>query len=199
MADEQTRESIQIIREMIEKSRRKTAESGFELILWAVMPILAIIGMYVLIAMRKYSLIWINWMFFIGIGILVTIAHARKCERKSGIKTYAQNSAAHVWTACGVAFLLLGFLFPMTGLYSTYAIPVFMAVLAGVGVFATAGIVEWNLLKACGIVWWAGAVVMLFVHEYYRSLVFIPLILAGYLLPGMILQRQVKKQGANHG
>ena len=49
MTKEQSQESLRYIREMIEKSKQNTAESGFMLILWAVMPSLAIAGMYLLV------------------------------------------------------------------------------------------------------------------------------------------------------
>jgi hypothetical protein len=79
-------------------------------------------------------------------------------------------------------------------LYSWGLIPVLVALIAGVLVYIMGGIYEWNLLKWCGVVWWAGALGMIFLQEEYRAILFIPLILIGYIMPALALRSLYQKQ-----
>lgn len=191
-------EDLRLIREMIERTKKATAESWSYLFIWGVLAILGVLGMYGLVWTEQYHLIWVNWIVFVGIGVIYTLFFAAKEERVRGRKTYTQIAVIHLCVACGVAFVLVGFIFPALNLYSYGAIPVLIAVVAGILVFVMGGIFEWALAKWCGAVWWAGALGMLFVHWHYRGLVFIPLIAVGYIVPGLALRAEYKKSRAEN-
>ncbi len=197
MEARQAQEDIHLIKEMIEKTKKTAAKSGTYFILWTVVPILAILGMYILTLLKNYQWIWLNWVVFIAIGIIITAILEIRRESKENVKTYIQIAVFSVWKACGFAFILLGFIFPWLGLYSYPTIPVMMSMIAGIGVYATGGITEWNLLKWCGVLWWFGALLMVIVDHQYRMLLAIPLLIFGYLLPGIILNRNYRQKGAN--
>jgi len=161
-------------------------------------PILAVAGMYTLVALKKFSWIWPNWVFFVTLGIVFSLIYSSTAERKSGIKTYAQNAAAYLARGCGVAFILVGFVFPLMKLYSWGIIPVLISLIAGILIFSLGGLFEWNLLKWCGTLFWLGALGMGFLHENYRALLFIPLIIVGYVTPALVLRSRYKKQSEAH-
>lgn len=112
----------------------------------------------------------------------------------SGTNTYAQIAIGHLSFACGIAFLLAGFVFPMLKLYSYEEIPIFISMIVGILLFVIGGIYEWNLLKWSALLWWLGSVGMIFIHWHYRALACVPLIILGYLVPGFILRSQYKKE-----
>lgn len=197
MEARQAQEDIRLIKEMIEKTKKTAAESGKYFILWTIVPILAILGMYILTLLKNYQWIWLNWVVFIAIGIIITAILEIRRESKDNVKTYIQIAVFSVWNACGFAFILLGFIFPWLGLYSYQTIPVMMSMIAGIGVYATGGITEWNLLKWCGVLWWFGALLMVMVDYQYRTLLIIPLLVFGYLLPGIILNRNYRQKGVH--
>ena len=93
MDTEKVKEEIQVIREMIDKTKRSTAESGSFLILWSIMPILGILGMYVLVFLKQYQWIWLNWVGFMGIGGIISFFLGIGRVKKSSVKTYAQITA----------------------------------------------------------------------------------------------------------
>ena len=66
--------------------------------------------------------------------------------------------------------------------------------IAGILVFTLGGIYDWNLLKWCGVIWWLGAIGMVFIHENYRDLYFVPLIIIGYIMPALILRSMYRKE-----
>jgi len=198
MEKDQAYEEIRYIRDMIEKTRRSAAGSGSYLIIWAVLVMIAIIGMHVLEAFKLYNWIWLDWIVWMGLGVVFTMVSAFRAQRKNGVRTYAMTTVSYLWSACGVAFLLLGFVFPLLGLYSWEPISVFISVVAGVALFVSGGIFHWNLLKWGGLLFWVGSVVMVFCPAEIRSLVFIPLILFGYLLPGIVYNRKYRTHGERH-
>ncbi|MFA9454994.1 MAG: hypothetical protein ACERK6_13900, partial [Candidatus Aminicenantaceae bacterium] len=108
--------------------------------------------------------------------------------------TYSQVATAHISFAGGIGFALAGFVLPMLKLYAWDVIPVIIALVAGILVFSLGGVYDWGLLRWCGAAWWLGAVVMSVVHANYRSLLFIPLILIGYILPALVLRSMYRKQ-----
>ena len=116
MNEIQAKEEIKLIREMIEKTKQSASDYWKTLICWGFVGVLGVIGMYVLVFLEKYEWIWINWIVFIGSGVIYTIVFSIKKEKKQGIKTYTHISIRHLSFACGVAFLMTGFVFPLFAL-----------------------------------------------------------------------------------
>jgi hypothetical protein len=192
MNEMHAKERIQFIQEMIEKTKRNTAGSWMFLLVWGTIGVLGVIGMYVLVYFEKFSWIWVNWIIFVTIGFVYSLFKSAK-QRTRGLKTYAQIAVRHLCLACGIVFILVGFIFPMLSVYSWGLIAVFISLVAGILVFVAGGIYDWNLLKWCGVIWWLGALGMVFVHEYYRAILFIPLILVGYIMPAIVLRSIYQK------
>jgi len=196
MNQTQISEEIKFIKGMIEKTKKTTAESWKFFSTWGIMIILAIIGHYTLAWLEMYDFIWVNWIGFMLIGVLFSTIYLRKCEKSQGTRTYAQVAISHVSFACGIAFMLGGFVFPILNLYSYGVIPVVISMVVGILLFTIGGIYEWNLLKWAALLWWIGSICMIFIHWHYRALLCIPLIIFGYLVPGFILRSQYQKQSS---
>ncbi len=193
MNELQAKEEIRFIKEMIEKTKQITAGSWMFFLIWGIMAIFGIIGMYVLVFLEKFSFIWLNWIVFMLVGVVFSFVYGARLERLQGKKTYAQTATRYLCFACGMAFILVGFIFPLLGLYSWGSIAVFISLIAGILVFTLGGIYEWNLLKWCGVIWWIGAIGMVFIHENYRALFFVLLIIIGYIMPALILRSMYRK------
>jgi hypothetical protein len=192
MNHHQAKEELKLIREMIEKTKKSHAESWDFFLMWGILIILAIIGMHALAYAKKFNLIWLNWTVFMGIGGIGQVLFVIRHQRNEKIKTYAQNAVAHISFSCGIAFIFTGFILPLLKIYPVGGIPILVSLIAGIFLFSLGGIYEWTLLKWCGILWWLGALVMIFVHWHYRSLIVIPLIIAGYIIPGLILHARYR-------
>ncbi len=194
MNELQAKDEIRLIQEMIERTKKITAGSWMFFLVWGIVVMLGIGSMYGLVFIEKFSWIWLNWVVFVGIGVVFSIVYGIKYERQEGARTYPYIATAHVSIACGMAFIIVGFIFPLLKLYTWGLIPVFISLVAGILVFSLGGIYEWNLLKWCGVIWWLGAIGMVFIHENYRALLVIPLLLIGYIMPALVLRSMYKKQ-----
>ncbi len=190
----QISEDIQLIRDMIEKTKERAAESWKFFSFWGFLIIAGIIGNYALVYFKKFNAIWINWIVFMLIGVFFSVFYIGKKEKASGTTTYAQIAIGHLSFACGIGFMLAGFVFPILKLYTYGEIPVIISMIVGILLFVIGGIYEWNLLKWSALLWWLGSVGMIFIHWHYRALVCVPLIILGYLVPGFILRSKYKKE-----
>lgn len=194
MNETDVQKEIRYIKDMIDQTRKITSGSWMFFLIWGMATILAIACMYVLVGLEKYDWIWLNWIVFMLGAVLISVLYGRKFERRAGAKTYPQIATGYLSIACGAGFVLVGFIFPLLDLYTWGLISILISLIAGIYAFTLGGIFEWNLLKWCGLLWWLGAVGMVFVHEDYRALLFIPLILMGYITPALLLRSMYRKQ-----
>ena len=118
MNELQAKDEIQFIQEMIERTRKITAGSWMFFLVWGIVAILGIAGMYALVFVEKYSWIWLNWVVFMSFGVIFSIVYGKKMERVEGARTYAYITTGNLCFACGIAFGLVGFIFPLLKLYS---------------------------------------------------------------------------------
>lgn len=195
MKAEEVEKEIRLIKEMVEKTRFSTTGSGWYLIFWGSLVILAVAIMYLLNYLKMYQLIWVDWVVLMVLGVIVTVFMTRKYQRNSQVRSYAVENLGYLWSACGIAFFLVGFVLPLAGVYSYGVISILVSVIAGIAIFVSGGIYEWNFMKISGMIWWAAAIVMIFVQPEYRGLIFILATFFGYLLPGIIINRMYKKGG----
>jgi len=194
MDEQQAREEIQIIKTMLEKTKKATAESGTLFIVWGVLISLALIGSYLLVYFKRYEWEWLNWTAMAVIGWVYSVVYGIRQQRKEPVKSYIQIAARHLYFASGAGFLLVGLVFPRIGVYSYEAILVLISAVTGILFFVMGGIFEWPFLTGAGVVWWAGAVGMSFVAPNDRTLVYLGLFIVAYLIPSIILRSKFRKE-----
>ena len=196
MNEIEAKEQLRVIKEMLERARRSTAEFGVFFLVWGALLILGVLGNYALVVAERYGWIWLNWTLFPGMGVVFSCVYWARRDREAGTKTYASMAAGHLGIGCGAAFVLIGLVLPALKVYSWGAIAPLISVVWGTYLFAAGGIVDWALLRWCGALSWAAAIGMVFVGEQYRALAFIPLILIGFILPGLIMKSRHRRERA---
>jgi len=195
MNETQAKEEIQLIKNMLERTRKATAESGTLFIVWGVLITLALSGNLLLAHFKKYDWIWVNWVAITVIGWVYSVVYGIRRERKEPILTYAQVVARHLYFSCGTTYLLIGIVFPALKVYSYPAIPVLHAAVSGILFIVMSGIYEWLLLKWMGFLWLLSAVLMsFFVKGTNRLLIFTILFIGAFLIPSFILKAKYKRE-----
>lgn len=192
MDEQQARDDIKYIREMLDRTRRSTADSGDLFIFWGVWIILALVGHYILSFTRLHHWIWVNWAAFTFSGWAFTIFHQVRRGRRERILTFAQESVAYLSFACGIAFALAAFALPALKVYSYNVIPIIISLISGVFLFGLGGLLRARLMLWAGVAWWLGAVVLTFVPDNWRGLGIVPLLMVGYLVPGLAFRAKFR-------
>jgi hypothetical protein len=196
MTEEQAREDIQIIKSMLEKTRKATAESVGIFIIWGILVTIAMIVSYVLTLSRSYHAQWIIWAAAGGIGWVASFILGFRYARRPRLSSYVQTAARHLYIGCGVGFALVSFVLPMLKVYGYDDIPMLFSVVAGILFFTMGGVFESPSLTWLGLLWWVGGTSTVFIKGDLRELAFAVLFLVGYDIPAIALWLRHRREAA---
>ncbi len=182
-------EEIKIIHQMIEKTKSDTAESGAELIMWGWLALAACVCLYTLVFLGLPHLAWLPWAVLMPIGAIVQIVKEIKQRKRIRVSTYTDHAISSLWLACSISIFMVAFLAAPLGAVTYEFLTPAISIIIGIAIFTSGQIVEWKLMKICGLVWWSSAVIMMLIHWHLHTGVFAISIILGYLVPGYILRR----------
>ena len=195
MQGRQIQEDLDLIKQMIEKTRRDAAQSGHYFIY---MGLISLVGTVVLAILENRDL----GQWVLPILILTAVANAVMGYRIAAtenqhVRTYTKTVFWHVWMACGFTALVMVFVFPAVDLYPFTAVPVLVSMLMGIGLFVSGVLLELRFLKWSSAAWWIGACLMAMVPGSYGFTIMVVVILLGWILPGYLLNRQKRRWGVS--
>ena len=196
MDQNNVQQEIAIVREMIEKTRRETAESGNFFIVMGLLCSLFpwVMGM---LAKGNSKLFMPAIIIFIIIGLIIGFIISARDEKKEKVKTYAKAIQEKCLGVCGLVCIMVVTLFPMLNAIPWSAVPIIISLLVGIMVFQTGIINELESVARFGFLWFAGAIAMAIIPEGIIQMAIISvLFLAGWVLPGLILKKKCSNRGA---
>lgn len=194
MNEKGAKENLEVIRRMIEETKKGVAGSGHMYIFWGVITLLAVLVTYALAFFELYQYIFINWLVLMCLGFAYSIYKGITKKRKAKVTTFSDRAMGYTWFGCGITLMILGFIAPLAGVYSGFKIPAVIAVVIGSACFITGRLYEWKLLTWSSLLWWGGGVAMMALKTDSSLLIFPFLIILGWLIPGLILRVNYKKQ-----
>jgi len=192
----QLQQEISIIKEMIDKTRKTTAEYGHLLIFFGIFSALAsiIIGILGIYDLNQYVMPAI--IILAVINALIGYLSGVKSSKNEKVKTYTKTIFWHIWMVCGFAALLIVFLFPFLNLYPFQAVPVLTSLVMGIAVFITGTIFELKYVQWSSLAWWIGACIMAIAEGPITIVIMVTIIIIGWIVPGIILNKQYRNGSA---
>lgn len=114
-------ESIDIITEMISRTKDRYVGDGNIMLMWGWLTI-AVTGLVWAAVALTRNLAW-NWLWFLipVIGGIATPIMAKKLECRQGVKTYSDKISSQIWMAVGliaIAATIICLVFNFTGIYA---------------------------------------------------------------------------------
>jgi len=192
MNQNQIQQDISIIKQMIEKTKRETAESGHLFIFMGIATVLfvLIVGMLELFRLNHWILPAMIILTVVNgfIGFLVIL----KGDKKEKVKAYPKTVVLNLWIICGLTLVLLTFLFPFLNVYPFSALGIIASLILGIAVFMTGIIYEMRPILWLSSAWWIGAVLLALVESQFRFFILIASIIIVWIIPGFIINRQYK-------
>jgi len=180
--------SFEIINEMLSITRKKIIDDGSHFIFWGVSIIICCLIQFVMIEFinkeNESNLVWIL-LPIIGIPMSIFLSKRRKSEthQRNKITNFYKN----IWIGFGISLFLVIFL---SNILSHSPTP-FIMVLIGFAVFLSSVIIDFKPLKIGAIVFWIGAILILFIEKNsYQALFYGFTILVGYVIPGVQLMKK---------
>ena len=185
---------LSIIKNMIEKTRQQTAESGSLFItigfVWLLIPV-------ILVFLQNNDLKNYWWPIFIG-GLIVTLIIATIIGAKENKRalpvTYSKKIFSQLWLVVGGVFILTGFVFPMLNVYPVQYISVITWPVIAIGIYLSGVIYEISIIRWLSISWIIGAFLMALITIPIHLYIALLTMFFGFILPGVIFSRQYKKR-----
>jgi hypothetical protein len=194
MEKQQAELEINMIKKIMDDSRKIVIDDGKGYIIWGILIVIGLLGTYFSILYRTYHYIMWLWIVAIGAGWVYTIIVQAKRGHKKKAQTLAGKILGALWFSCGIAMTMIGFLGTASGAIGAYTISPMMAVILGIAYFVTGVIYGQGWLRNLSIGWWLGAVITFIWSGMNSLLVFVFMMAALQILPGIILYKKFKKE-----
>jgi hypothetical protein len=198
MNPEEIRQELAVIRSMIERTRRQTAESGTLFIFMGIASSVFVLAVSLLEMSGWFRLVMPVMIGLTAVNGIAGCLLIGRAIRRSSVTTYSGRVLISMWVACSAAILLMTFALPFMGVYPGSTIGILAAMVFGIGMFMTGVICEMPRIARVSLVWPAAALAMALIRSPWRIGVMIAAIIAGFILPGIWLNGQKAESGAGH-
>lgn len=183
------KESFDIIYQMIGNARNNITDNGFGWLLWGSMIFLAAMSTFIFIQ-TGYKNIYIGWNIFGIISLILLAYNIARPKKKGLVRTYVDDLLRLF--DIGFAFFLFTIIFsinagavaPAGGFAYFLMIYAFLMLIQG-------GALKFVPLTVGAVVNWLGAIAIFILKDFkYAMLITAAAVLAGYILPGIILWKK---------
>jgi hypothetical protein len=196
MTDLDAQQELAFIKKVMTDSRKILIDDGKGTIFWGLLISFGLLITYLSIAQNWETFLSWFWPVLIAFGWTYTIITEIRHERKRRVKTFAGKIMGAVWIAFGISATILGFVGTVSGAYHSVIISPLIAVLLGTGYLVSGLLYGKSWVSYLSIAWWGGAIVMFFMQSLETLLIMIGMMIFFQVIPGIILYREFKKEGA---
>ncbi len=187
-------QALEVIKDMIEKTKERQCYTGFYHLLWGILISLAIVAMYIFIKTQLYHLIGYSWAFFCFGGAIASIIYSKKIYEKQGNIRYPDFGINSMWTGLMIALFLVAFIFPILKAYEWSIVFAMVSLLMGSANFSTGIFLKQKMPIMNGILWWIGCIILIILKNYFAIMgVFVILLIVNNIIPGIYLYNLARK------
>lgn len=178
-------ESLQIITDMINKTRINIKHGSFHLLLWGWLVTICSLSEYLVWQFTSFDKPFLVWLLTIP-GVFVSLIYGFRKGRSQSFYTYADRIYMWVWMAFLVSAIILVFLlWGKMELMGT-----FILLIAGLPTFMSGVIIKFKPLIIGGVFFWLMSLTAHFVGPDIAPLTVPFAMLIGYLVPGYLLRKE---------
>jgi hypothetical protein len=178
------KESLDVITDAINRTKENFRGNSFYFLLWGWLIALASLGFFLLHEYTRFEYYFLPFPVLVVTGICLSVDRYLKARSHSRTESYLDYFFNRMWLVLGIGFIVTVFVTVSQNLWPfSYAL-----VLAGVGTLVSGLAMNFKPLTTGGILFFAVAVVSVFIPDGYKPLLFGVAIIAGYLVPGYLLR-----------
>lgn len=185
-------QGIRIIETMLSRTQQKLQTNGFMYRFWGYLVLAAALIHYAGMTIWNNQSFSLVWAIMMPVGGLISWYIGRKESRKKEVRTYMDQVLMDVLTSF---FVCMGFslLFGMSfaGWNISYA---FVLLSYGSWLYISGGMLKFRALKAGGIINWIAGAACFFFTGPQCLLILAAAVLAGYIIPGHLIQQQYTRE-----
>ena len=176
--DQELRDRLSLIENMIAEGRRHTESWGWTFVLWGVVYYLALAW-----SAWDHS-VW-AWPVTVSIAVIVTVVVA-SLKAGNHPRTTLGRAIGSIWMSLGISMFLLFLALGASGrLTDQHLFVAVMSAILGMAHGASGLILRWKIQLACAVVWWMAAVATCFGSAAQSMIVFLVAIFLGQIVFGI--------------
>lgn len=197
-------ESINIIMEMISRTKERYIGDGNIMLMWGWLTI-TVTGSVWLLMTLTHNLAW-NWLWFLipAVGGIATPIMAKKLKAMRGVQTYSDKITSQIWTIVGILAIIvmaICFGFNLAGINIWTVMFIYALIIVPFGEITQGIIVKENSLVIGGII---GMTIGLFtacclignviLYAYWFLPLFMLAFICMMLIPGYVINYKARRQ-----
>jgi len=177
-------ESLEVIADTIRKTKDNFKENSSYFMLWGWLIAIASFAFFVLHQYTAFKYYFLPFPVLVVTGIAVTLSSYFKRRSANATETYSGYFFSRMWLALGLGFIAVVFV------SVSQKIPPFLytLVIAAAGTLASGLVMKFKPLIVGGILFFAAAIIGVYLPDAYKPLLAGAAIVAGYLVPGYLLK-----------
>jgi len=189
MDPERAREDMEMIRRMMEESRRVVTTGRHHYVAWGTLITAALLLTWTAATGRTSLPVGWVWAGAVALGWAFSAWAVVRWDRRAPVSNLAGRTMGGLWIGTGVCLTLVGFLGPASGQMGGSALLGTIAAVLGATTLATAAIQGSTRTGAIAAGWWVGSAVLFLWPGRHALLVAAALMVVLHLLPGLLLFR----------
>ncbi|MCD4737125.1 MAG: hypothetical protein K8R53_13860 [Bacteroidales bacterium] len=180
------KDSLRIIREMIETSKSNIKDNGFFYLLWGWLVFSAAILHFILLYIG-YQHAYLPWPILMTTGGVVSVIAGIRLGKKTTVISHIDKTIIYLWWGFFFTIFILLFFTGIGKMPWEISTPMIIA-LYGLGTFVSGGALKFKPLIIGGISCWIIAIIACFVRYDFVLLLTALSIIIAYLIPGYMLK-----------
>lgn len=185
-------QGIRIIETMLSRTQQKLKDNGLLYRVWGYLVFLAALLHYYGIVVLQNQSFGLVWAILMPIGGIATWYITRNEKKEQPVNSYLEDILKSVLTTFFVS-LVFSLLFAQA--FSTWNVSYAFLLLAyGSWLFISGELLRFRALKIGGIINWLSGAACFFIEGPQCLLVLAFAVLAGYIIPGHLIQKEYRKE-----
>jgi hypothetical protein len=185
-------ESLQLIHNMINKTKDSVADDSFYFLLWGWLVFTCCAASFCLKVFFHYDNFYYIWLLM-PVGGIVSGIYGSRQAKKQKVKTFVEEYLNYLWIAIGCSFVVLILMQFVNGT-AWQTSSAYYILLYAIGTFVSGKALRFKPLVIGGLINLVLAVVILKFNYDYQLLINSLAILTSYIIPGHLLRIRHQKQ-----
>lgn len=178
-------QSLLLIEDVITRTKDHFRSNSFYFMLWGWLISTASFSFFVLHQFTSFKFYFLPFPILVAAGIVTTLVAFFRDRARQNVETYSDHFISRLWMVLGLGFITIVVL----SLSQHVAPFLFTIVIAAIGTLVSGLIMKFKPLITGGLLFFAAALIGIWVPEDFKPLLLTVSILTGYLLPGYLLKK----------
>lgn len=185
-------ESLALISSMIKKTQGALQDNGFYFLLWGWLVFVASLVQYAMIKLGYPQESNYTWVILMPLGGIISGMRRSREGKKQKVKTYTEEMLQSALIAYLIALFIVLIFMSIHGGWE-FAYPMIMVVY-GMWLFISGGALKFKPLIIGGLINFACAIGGFYIHTVELILLLSFAVLAGYIIPGHLLNAKYNRE-----